>query len=261
MAHSFDTSLYSTNATFDYTCGAGTTLLVLGIYAFTGTRTGADPTYGGVGLKMLGQAAFDYGEGSAELWYLSNPSTGSAYSITMGNSTTRTLALRASSYKAQSGYTSIYDTSLWTNTTGANPSHTINCSTGGVIVQICGHELSSLPSAYSDARILPVDHGTHNSWMQYKISPSNGNNTLSATQSSDEYVLITASFKEEYIPSSPIEWGGILKYYNGAEWTECPSNNFKIYLNSTWQTCPSTKFMIYRTDKDPSNWYPIRFQG
>lgn len=56
-------------------------------------------------------------------------------------------------------------------------------------------------------------------------------------------------------------WGGILKFYNGSQWTECPSSKFKIYLNSTWTVCPSTNFKIYRPDKDPAGWYPIRFQG
>ena len=43
------------------------------------------------------------------------------------------------------------------------------------------------------------------------------------------------------------EWGGILKYYNGESWIECPSSNFKIYRNDPSMSAPG--------------WFPIRFQG
>lgn len=242
MAHSFDTSLYTTSNPFNYTCGTGTTLFVLGIHSVTGARAGGAPTYGGIPMTRVARAAFDYGEGSGELWYLISPSTGSAYSVSMQNTNNQTLYLRGSSYKAQDGSITTFDVSLWTNTTSTNPSHTISGTAGGVIVQMCSHEQTSLPSAYTDNRILPVDHGNNNSWMQYKLVLSTGNNTVGATQSSDEYVLITAAFKEDAQPlvgQKIYAWTGsewkqaIPKVYTGTEWKTAI---VKVYTGTEWKT-------------------------
>lgn len=77
----------------------------------------------------------------------------------------------------------------------------------------------------------------------------------------EDWGAVVGTFKEVHIGGSTPQWGGILKYYNGSSWVECPSSHFKIYLNGQWTICPSTHFKIYRNDFDPSGWYPIRFQG
>lgn len=198
MAHTFDTSVLSTNATFDYTCGVGATILFVGIYSYAGARAGANPTFGGKALSLVGLPAFDYGEGSGELWFLQNPSTVDTYSITMGNTGGDSLSLKTWSCKAAAGNTTTYDVSVWVNRTAgaANPSSNIAATADGVIAQMCGHEANNLPSAYTGNFVHPVDHGSHNSWAQYVFPVATATLSVGATQASDEYVLITGAFKQ-----------------------------------------------------------------
>lgn len=220
MAHTFDTSLYtdantSNPITFNYTCGTGVTLLVVGIYTATTARAGTQPLYGGKSFTdFLGRVTFDYGDGAGELWYLQNPSTGSAYSISIPNTAGATNYIRTSSYKAGAGNTTVYDTSVWVNnTSGAiNASSNIAATANGMVVQLLAGESNYVYNVFTHNPLFPVDHGTHNSYMQYGFIGSTATVNVGAINSAgdaDEYVLITAALKElgaiPYVPvlSSP----------------------------------------------------------
>lgn len=259
MAHTIDTSLYATGAnqpqTMSYTCGAGSTLFVLGVVCNATVRAGGVPTFGGIPMTIINVDTYDSGETISQLYYLLNPSTGSAYTVSVPNTgTARTLYLRGSSYKAQSGYTTVYDASARAGSTGsANPSTNISVTAGGVAVQIAGDGLLTLPTAYTHPTILPVDHGALTSWMTYALPVGTATIRMGATVASDDWSLVTGSWKEEQLPPAKT-WGGILKYYNGSAWAECPNTMFKFYRNSTWTPCTSTNFKIYTQNA----WYPIR---
>src|SRR4030042_4824564 len=125
MAHTYDTKVqFTTGAAdpreFSYTCGSGSTLLVLLIVgAGTTYRTGADPTYNGMpftfGDKNVNLETFN------ELWYMVDPPTGSAYTIQIQNDNTRTIFGCAASFKAATGYTSALRTCSKTTGNTANP--------------------------------------------------------------------------------------------------------------------------------------------
>ena len=118
MAHTYDTKAETNGATnpltLSYTCGSGATLLVLCIVVSGGTlRTGGKPTYDGVEMTTVyeGIKYSSSPEANVSMYYLIKPPTGSEKTISVPNTTAtpRTMWLSASSYKAQSGYTSAYD--------------------------------------------------------------------------------------------------------------------------------------------------------
>ena len=113
----------SSGLTLSYTCGAGATLLVLGIVVDGLTaRTGGAPTYNGVALTQASiNAQAVAGETTVELWYLLSPPTGAAYNLAVPDDNNVYLTLEASSYKAQSGYTSALRTADLGTGTGTNP--------------------------------------------------------------------------------------------------------------------------------------------
>lgn len=211
MAHTFDTSLYASTgttnpATMSYTCGAGTTIFALGITVVGATaRVAGDVTFGG---KLMTQIrALTNTEASGELWYLLNPSTGAAYTVSVPNAaTSKTLFLRGVSMKAASGFTSAYDSSASVAATTANPSIGIIASANGeaIIQQFCTG-LTTIPTIgnqYPGQYILRVDHGAYGSAMQWYVNPSATTVRMGyISGTSDDYVLITAAFKEISIPN------------------------------------------------------------
>jgi hypothetical protein len=265
MAHVFDVSLYATGSsnplTMSFTPSNGATLLVLGInVSGANNRTNystAPPTFGGIQMKLVNvvQKAASSPEVVSELWYHLNPSTGSAYTISVPNAaTSRTLYLRASTFKAQSTYSTIFNASVGGNGTSANPTLTVSASTGGVIVGCFGDGLATLPSVYDGIPILPVDHGAFTSVDTYKILGADGNASLGYTIDSDDWGLVIGSWSEQ---APPRIYGGILKEYNGSSWVECPSSKMSFYNGASWTVCPSTKFKVYRD----SAWYQVRRNG
>jgi len=52
-------------------------------------------------------------------------------------------------------------------------------------------------------------------------------------------------------------YGGVLKYWTGSSWQECPSTRFKYYKSGSWTVCASSKFHIYKSGA----WYDIRMSG
>ena len=126
-AHTFDTTNFfegtASPLEASYTCGSGATLLVVGIVAHGATaRTGGAPTYNSVAMTQVGETRSSGQEAVVEMWYLPSPPTGSAYTISVPNSGSLTLHVIASSYKAQSGYTSTLDVTNYATGSSTNPS-------------------------------------------------------------------------------------------------------------------------------------------
>ena len=200
--HTFDTKLRFTGATSpltqSYTCGSGATLLVLGIVTEGNTaRTGGAPTYNGVAMTQVNSTRIAT-ETSVEMWYLSNPSTGSAYTISVPNSNTRTLYVIASSYKAATGKTSVLDTSNGDQQTSANPYVCVTTTANGdAIVDILGEGYDDIPTANDSAYTLlySTDDGNYSDNAQYRLQPAAGMDCPDWTVASDDWAMIVGAFK------------------------------------------------------------------
>jgi hypothetical protein len=220
MAYIFDTSLYATGTanplTMSYTCGVGTSVFVLGI-AVSGAAmrypaggVAAIPTFGGKQLLIIdGSSQNVGGECVAEMWYLLSPSTGSAYTVSVPN-TSKTLYIRGTSYKAGGGdsstYTSSFDISIGNTATTANPSTGIATSrSDDLLVQMFTSGLATIPtSGYFPLNwpILRVDHGAFGSTMLWYPATDVCTYRMGVrSATSDDYGLVTASFKEIYVPN------------------------------------------------------------
>jgi hypothetical protein len=205
-AHTFDTKLRFTGATSpltqSYTCGSGATLLVLGIVTAGNTpRTGGAPTYNGAVMTQVDSTRIAT-ETNVEMWYLANPSTGSAYTISVPNTNTRTLYVTASSYKAASGKTSALDTSNGDKQTSSNPYVCITTTADGdVIVDILGDGYDDVPTANDSSGqytvLYSTDDGNYSDNAQYRLQPAAGMDCPDwTTAGSDEWAMVVGAFKE-----------------------------------------------------------------
>lgn len=270
MAHTFDVSAYSPLSTaaprtISFTAGSGATLVVLCVFTGgTAARAGGSPTFGGIPFTRVHEFAANRSyESIPEMWYHLNPSTGAAYTISCPNTgTARNISLHVSSYKAQEGHWTVFDTSANAQaTTGLNPSIQITPSSkGNVIVALLGDGRSARPSAQTLTYLSSAYRTSWSDSTQYTITTTTNAVTAGWTVSSDDNRMIIASFAQD---SEDAEWGGILKYYNGASWVECPSSRFKAYLDGEWKILGPNKFKIYRNDASvaEAGWYPVRFNG
>jgi len=204
MAHTFDTKLRFTGATSpltsNYTCGAGTTVLVVSVVTAGSTnRAGGNPTFNGVALSQADQLRkySSSPETSCELFYLLNPPTGSAYQISVPNTGTRTLYVVASSYKAASGYTSALDKVNGGTGLSANPSVSVTTTVNGdVIVGVMGDGYTSVPTGRSGVVLYSTDDGQYTDNAQYYLQANLGVWATSWTVSSDDWCVCVVAFKE-----------------------------------------------------------------
>jgi hypothetical protein len=276
--HEFDASAHSDGLTgnpiiMDYTCGDGATLFALGI-GVVGSAiynpTNTAPTYNGISMSPVDGSAQLNGsvEGWSQLWYLLDPPKGT-HTVSVSNPLSRTMSLFGSSFKAIPGYRTIFDASAGINaTTGDNPSTNItriSDITGGtgLLIGMLSSGTANVPTVYYPKEL----DGTH-SFGSYDPGAyvylglynrrylMTGSCSFGAVAGTDDWSLVVGAFVQE-----PVTYGGILKYYDGGSWSECPSDNLKLYANSTWNTLPEYNFKIYRDDKTPPRWYPIRFNG
>ncbi len=111
MAHIADTNLRFSGATNpvtnDYTCGSGATLLVIGVVSTRLVETVA-PTYNSIALTQAdetrrhravqGDDPFIQGETACQLWYLTDPPTGSSLEISVPNPLSQPIHIQVSSY-------------------------------------------------------------------------------------------------------------------------------------------------------------------
>lgn len=179
MAHTFDTSYAATLSngspvSFSYTCGTGATLLVLSlVIQNTGTARSGTPTYNGVEF-VLG-AVKDGTETYAEQWYYLSPPTGSAYTISIPNTSTYYISAVASSYKSASGASVHIETlSNSGHSTACNAGSHLNVTIGDVIVAVCGNGSDSFNWTPSQTSLLIRDEGPYGIGVQYAIATSDG---------------------------------------------------------------------------------------
>ena len=140
MAHTFDTSARfpaaGTSAANplqgSYTCGAGATVLVvIPLLGDDLPREGGPPTYNDVELTKAGDSQ-GAGECSAAMWYLLDPPTESALTISCPNTLGLPMVLIVASAKAQAGYTSVLDDVAGQTTVGVDPTTTaMTCTVAG----------------------------------------------------------------------------------------------------------------------------------
>jgi hypothetical protein len=162
-------------------------------------RTGGTPTYNGVALTI---AAGISGGTTIELWYLLNPSTGAAYQISVPNSASINLCIQASSYKAQSGYTSVLDVKSSGSGVSANPSKSVTTTANGdVIVANLYDSYDSAPTAQSGTNLNRTDNDGFSDSNQYKLQVTAGVWASSWTISYSAWLIGVVAFKE-YVVST-----------------------------------------------------------
>lgn len=210
MAHTYGTSARlpatatTTNAnpaTVALTCGAGTTVLWLGIVVGgTTQRTGGAPTYNGVTMTQIGSKLNAGGtpETYTEHWYLLDPPTGSSYNISVPNSNTRNLALIAATGLAGSGKWSLLDVNSTATGSSTNPTASITSTRNGdIIFAICGNGATTWsPTARSGTQIYDWDAGSWGLGAQYVLQASAGAQATNWTfGTSEDWGIQNAAFK------------------------------------------------------------------
>lgn len=203
-AHTLDTSqqnnsLTANPATFSYTSGAGTTVLVLNLVVVNSTaRTGGAPTYNGVAMTQADGTRMAT-ETNTEMWYLLNPPTGSAYTVSIPNTNTRTIRAFTATAKAQSGYTSALDVVNGATGTTANPSVSVTTTTAGdFVTSITGHGSNSLGTGNKTryGGVWGIDHGAYVSMRMYELQAAAGATTHTYTVGADDWGMVVTAFKQ-----------------------------------------------------------------
>jgi hypothetical protein len=213
MAFTIDTSKYgagnSNPQTLAYTCGTNSTLLVLG-FGISGTASRGlanAPSFGGNTMSIVGASTNTGGEIGGELWYLSNPSTGTSYNISIPNTQSRTLYLFASSYSTSSGYSTDLNSGASFTGTITNPSTraVITESQEMVIQAIASGAQSKLTQCYPGKMICSsTDMGSFQFGMQYHLPTTVANVSVGFTTVSEDTGLMTAVFRQlAAIPNVP----------------------------------------------------------
>ncbi|HEB26435.1 MAG TPA: hypothetical protein ENI05_01485, partial [Porticoccus sp.] len=220
MAHTFDNNLRFSGATnpltFDYTCGTGATLLVVGIVIGPlSIRAGDLPTYNGVALVRANppRTVPDVG---CELWYMLDPPTGSALEISVSNPLSFPLHVQASSYIVAGGKTSAIDVADGSfSFTTASPSISLTTTEDGdVIVGVFGDAEDFIPTGNSGTLLNANDNGLYSDSNQFTLQASAGAVATSWTtqtygagvygggiyNGTDRWVMVVAAFKEVNVP-------------------------------------------------------------
>ena len=203
MAHARDTTATITASTSNpvtkaYTCGAGSTLLVLMI-SYAPTRTGT-PTYGGINLVQADstRAYATSPEAAAEIWYLLMPPIAQSLTLSIPNSVGTSIWGVISSYKAASGYSSVLDAASGNSGLSANPSLAPSAAIAGdVMVEILGDGYLSVPSGRTHTSIDTKDWGAYIAAAQDGLIQNSGTVTAGFTESSDDWGMVCALFKEQ----------------------------------------------------------------
>lgn len=207
MAHTLDTSQRfaastATTVVNNYTCGAGTTVLVIGLSIRQNTARTGTPTYNGVNMTQGDQTRLGASEVSCEIWYLINPPTGVSYQISVPNGTGVQIAVTAVSFKAATGFGTQYDVGNGNATSTASPSQAVTTTVNGAAVfQIACHSSNTLgsPLSFSHTAIgTATDHGQYVDAAQYALQANLGTITLTVTNlgASAAQATSVVAFKE-----------------------------------------------------------------
>lgn len=213
MGYTFDTKVKipaTVNTTTNANPATGTitiaddaTLLVVGIiYGGNTGRTGGAPTANGTSLVQA-DAAKTVTEAVAELWYLTAPNPGANVIVVPNTPTAKNLDIFVASFKAQSGYSSVFSSASGSATTAANPNITLRVpDTQSVVVSVVGHGANAWgPTSQSGTVIYNEDPSTWGGGSQFILNPPIGAVISAWTQASDDYGLVVAAFSETLLPS------------------------------------------------------------
>ena len=198
--HSFDarsagTFIGTDPATFTHTCVAGTTVLVLSIGILSNPRETGAPTYNGIALTQA-YAPQDYLETVSELWYLLNPPTGTAHTVSIPNNTSRSLRANAMSFISSTGK-SEFDVAIGSTGTATSIIESVTPTKDGcALIQIVGSGNQTALTNESDILIEHLDLGGIAASVQYALQELAARKTMSMTSSSSEdFTTIIAAFK------------------------------------------------------------------
>lgn len=182
--------------TLSYTCASGVKLLVVCLAINAAARTGGTPTYNGVAMTQAGIKR-SQGAQSAEIWFLVMPPTGSAYNISVPNTGVATVAIIASSYVGDPGFTYALDVTGGANGTTANPSNSVTTTVAGdVVIDVMSNGDNSIGTANNQTLLFWTDEGIWNSAAQYDIQAAAGAITFSYTVEADNWAHCIAAFKQ-----------------------------------------------------------------
>ena len=179
--------------TLSFTIQTGDVLLALCIMQGDDVpRTGGSPTRGAQTFVQAGSTQTGSKEASAAVWYIIDPTVGTA-DISVPNDTPHVLDLSAVSfYGTGAEYFGVSES----NTTVADPSLTIDSvPEGSALVNAFGSGYKDLASA-SDNVLDTYDYAGYTTQSQYKIAPSTANQTLPWTQPSDDVANVLAAWEE-----------------------------------------------------------------
>jgi hypothetical protein len=157
------------------TLGAGTTVMVVAlIYAGSTVRGGGAPTYNAVALTQAD--TFHKGttspECSCEIWYMPDPPTGSAYSLSIPNSGAVAMEANVSWYSAGSGKTSALDAVHGLNgASSVNPTDSITTIAANCLIvsAVADGAQTWAPTPQSGTVIYNDDNGNWGGGSQYTL--------------------------------------------------------------------------------------------
>lgn len=174
----------------------GATLLVVGITKWDDVeRGGGAPTFNGVAMTRVGTVE-QSSETNIELWYLLDPSIGT-FNISVPNTNSDDIALHASVYAAQAGYTTEFDIKNQTNAATGSPTINITpTANGDAVIDIMASGDGTIASANSQTLLHKNDQGGWVDGSQYALQASAAQLTFSYTVPSDDWSIIVAAFKE-----------------------------------------------------------------
>ena len=199
--HSFDavsaaTFVGTDPATFTHTCAADATVLVVTIGVLADPRGETEiPTYNGIALTRAFPTQ-DFSETVSELWYLLDPPTGSAYTISIPNTNTLSLRANAMSFISSTGKSEFDVAAGSTGTTTSISESVTTTKDGCALIQIVGSGNQTALTNESDILIEHLDLGGIAASVQYALQELAGSKTMSMTSSSSEdFTTIIAAFK------------------------------------------------------------------
>jgi len=194
--------------TFSHTCTGTDRLLTLGLaWRDDVARSGGAPTYNGVAMSQAGITQVKAGAGgfpgaSAEMWYLTNPTSG-ANTISIPNTPSLSIRAIASSFvNAHQEQSTVLDQTGGGTGTTANPSNSITPTMNlQIIVDIMSHELNTAETGRNKTLLYATDEGVWNTAAQYELQGNAAETTFTHTIGADHWAIAMASFRAKDNPT------------------------------------------------------------
>ena len=202
MAHTFDTSVRVAGSTANpvttsLTPGATATILVVGISVpGNTTRAGGAPTFGGITMLQAGTTqASGGGISQAELWYLSDPPTGAAATLSVPNAGALNLAVVASTYSAAPGLRSVLNVTAQASGNSTNPTVSLTTTAPGcALVSVVSGSIGALTAGRT--LIFTGLVGTVRYGAEYNLQAAAGTLAMNWTATTGRWATVAASFME-----------------------------------------------------------------